>query len=250
MTLIFFRKRKKDISKDNLAKNLEPPIKSKSQMKSKAKNSDDEDYMVWKQPAPVVTFTPPPHDVTSGTLEYKANLLTQKRLETFNVRQPSPNVPRATFADGDDGFESLNGNNSNGSDGDNRAKLLEAKNDDLNQPSTSKVTPSDKDAKVDEVKPNIEVVKSVEADVESDGAEPTSSPTAKRVGVRFRKSWVQDDVEHDSSDDFALSSGKKKQKVTIKFTYYDGRLRTLAYNAASCKISAIIYKIYKDVVRT
>ncbi|XP_048482736.1 protein PHTF2 isoform X3 [Plutella xylostella] len=221
------RKRKKELTKDNLAKNLEPPISTKPLTKTKAKDSDDEDYMVWKKPdltAPVVTFTPPPDDTARNPFDFKTNALTKKRLEKFNVRQnDNPDVPlaRGIFADGDDGFESLNGNNSNGSDGDNRAKVLADKLED-EMPSTSKNSTKKSGASVviDEI-PKIvddEVNKLVKDDddgeaEDSEGAEPMSSPgEGKRIGVRFRGSRLQENIARESSDEFTTAANKKKQK--------------------------------------
>lgn len=205
-------------------------------LKVKVKDSDDEDYMAWKKPditAPIVTFTPPPDDATPGTsFSYKPNILTKKHLETFNVRQNQQmNVARAIFADGDDGFESLNGYNSNGSDGENKAKELDAQEtsnveeaedskNDTNADSeipvkkvpdaSEEATNEDEDAKVNKKE---EDDKSV--DPESDGGAPTSSPSAgKRIGVRFRSSWVKETIRRESSDD-DFASVKKKQKVNI-----------------------------------
>ncbi|KAL0841265.1 hypothetical protein ABMA28_014986 [Loxostege sticticalis] len=227
------RKRKKEVvlTKENLIKNLEPPLKNKALIKVKAKDSDDEDYMAWKKPdvtAPIVTFTPPPDNATPGTsFSYKSNILTKKHLETFNVLRQNQQMhaARAIFADGDDGFESLNGYNSNGSDGENRAKENDAQGAQKTvELETIKQEPSDAKPvtevpKVDtETKPNEEVPpakkeedeKSV--DPESDAGAPTSSPSAaKRVGVRFRSSWVKDTIPRESSDD-DFTTVKKKQK--------------------------------------
>lgn len=187
-------------------KNLEPSIKNKSVIK-KAKDSDDEDYMAWKKPdvsAPIVTFTPPPDDTPGSSFDFKPNVLTKKHLETFNVRQ-NMNAARAIFADGDDGFESLNGYNSNGSD-----KPIKESNKRTVEASVSvdKVT---KEAFVTNKVKKEDDEKSLEP--ESDGALPTSSPSeGKRVGVRFRKSWRRND--DDSEEDF--TTPKKKQKVRKK----------------------------------
>ncbi|XP_049868773.1 protein PHTF2 isoform X2 [Pectinophora gossypiella] len=211
------RKRKKELTKEYIMKNLEPSIKTKP-LKVKVKDSDDEDYMAWKKPdltpdltAPIVTFTPPPDDTPGASFDFKPNILTKKHLETFNVRQ-NVNVARAIFADGDDGFESLNGYNSNGSDGDNRkAERLKAKTDDveaikpvINKPGDTKI---DKDCVrkyvLDKLKKDDDE-KSLDAD--SDGAIPTSSPSAtKRVGVRFRKSWRET-----SDEEFTIKKKDKK----------------------------------------
>lgn len=203
-------------------KNLEPSIKNKSLTKVKAKDSDDEDYMAWKKPdvsAPIVTFTPPPDETPGSSFDFKPNVLTKKHLETFNVRQ-NINIARAVFADGDDGFESLNGYNSNGSDGDRKTEASnEAKSKDIisDKPLTESNEPIDKNVDegnkvlfgANELKKEDDE-KSVEP--ESDGALPTtSSPSeGKRVGVRFRKSWRNND---DSDNDFTVP--KKKEKVII-----------------------------------
>lgn len=232
------RKRKKEVlTKDNIIKNLEPSIKNKALIKVKAKDSDDEDYMAWKKPdvtAPIVTFTPPPDNATPGTsFSYKSNILTKKHLETFNVRQNQQmHVARAIFADGDDGFESLNGNNSNGSDGESRAKendvqdasktveLEQIKQEPSDAKTVTEVPKVDTNSKsIEESAPAKKEnnVKSVDAD--SDAGAPTSSPSAaKRVGVRFRSSWVKDTIPRESSDD-DFASIKKKQKVNIILLY-------------------------------
>ncbi|XP_075973537.1 putative homeodomain transcription factor isoform X2 [Anticarsia gemmatalis] len=215
------RKRKKELTKEILIKNLEPPIKSKTMIKIKAKDSDDEDYMVWKKPdmtAPIVTFTPPPDDATPSTsFTYKTNVLTKKQLESFNVRQN--NLARA-LADGDDGFESLNGYNSNGSEGE-RVKN-EAENAEKPSCSTeNKATEENKPQVAEEFQENEPEVfinsnilkkedddKSVDADSD---VIPTSSPnTGKRVGVRFRGSWAQDGIRESSDDDFTVKKKEKK----------------------------------------
>lgn len=214
-------------------KTLEPTIKNKPMIKIKVKDSDDEDYMPWKKPditAPIVTFTPPPDDATPGTsFSFKPNILTKKHLETFNVRlNQQMHIARAMFADGDDGFESLNGYNSNGSDGENKTKDIDVQGSSHNieAKGTSKQKLPDNAKLVKEVpENNIEVrndkkvdknakeddEKSIDPD--SDGGAPTSSPSAgKRIGVRFRSSWVQDTIRRESSDD-DFASVKKKQKV-------------------------------------
>lgn len=222
------RKRKKELTKEILIKKLEPPIKTKAMIKVKAKDSDDEDYMAWKKPdltAPIVTFTPPPDEATpSSSFQYKANILTKKQLESFNVRQN--NLARA-LADGDDGFESLNGYNSNGSEGD-RVKN-EAENVPKNKPSTSNESNATEEINVNEITEEINVSidneaevfinaeilkkeddeKSVDAD--SEDVIATSSPSAgKRIGVRFRGSWAQDGIRESSDDDYTIKKKEKK----------------------------------------
>ena len=214
----------------------------------KAKDSDDEDYMVWKKPdltAPIVTFTPPPDDATPSTsFRYKPNVLTKKQLESFNVRQNQQAHISRALADGDDGFESLNGYNSNGSEGERlknetenliqkEAKSSKEQNGTPAEPITEenelaeppKANTKNEEPKSNEptkvfVKSNIikkdEDEKSLDAD--SDGVAPTSSPsTGKRIGVRFRSSWAQDGIriQESSDEDFATVT-KKKEKVNFK----------------------------------
>lgn len=252
--LLNFRKRKKDLTKDHLIKNLEP-LKNKSVIKVKAKDSDDEDYMVWKKPdlmAPIVTFTPPPDDATPSTsFRYKPNALTKKQLESFNVRQNQINVRdnqiliSRALADGDDGFESLNGYNSNGSEGERvknetenliQKEMTNSKEQingttaekntttDINIAETPKTGTENEEPKNNTpikviAKSNImkkdEDEKSLDAD--SDGIAATSSPsTGKRIGVRFRSSWAQDDIHiQDSSDEDFPTVNKEKKKVKI-----------------------------------
>lgn len=179
--------------------------------------------MMWKKPdsnTPIVTFTPPPEEpVASSSFKYKPNLLTRKHLEKFNVRNNNQNIrPRTSFGDGDDGFESLNGNNSNGSDGENRTKdnqnrvplpnTNEKKTDlDLNTP---KVKTDEINIKADKQEP----IDKKSNNVDSDGAAPTSSPSeGKRVGVRFRNTWIQEMIEHDSSDEATFINDKKEKVV-------------------------------------
>ncbi|CAB3230045.1 unnamed protein product [Arctia plantaginis] len=220
------RKRKRELPKEILIKKIETPTKPKPMINIKAKDSDDEDYMIWKKPdlsTPIVTFTPPPNDATpSSSFPFKANILTKKQLESFNVRQN--NIVRV-FADGDDGFESLNGYNSNGSEGD------RVKHETENVATVKPTSPNESNTTEKNIGPQIaeELNVSVEnepdvyinanilkkgdeksEDGDSDGAIPTSSPnTSKRIGVRFRGSWAQDGIRESSDDDFA---SKKKEK--------------------------------------
>lgn len=224
---IHYRKRKKELTKESIkVKNLESSTKKNSMTKSKAKDSDDEDYMAWKKPdvnAPIVTFTPPPDDaIPASSLRYKSNILTKNQLDSFNVRQNVVNIPRAIFADGDDGFESLNGYNSNCSDMENRIKISpqvqivqngQKAEDNIKEPSVSTVKPNTtpkhlnnaeyceglKNSPDDKMKKE-DNEKSL--DIDSDAMNPnTSSPSAgKRIGVRFRSSWVPD-TRQESSDD-------------------------------------------------
>lgn len=182
----------------------------------KAKDSDDEDYMIWKKPdikpdltTPIVTFTPPPDDTPGCSFDFKPQL-TKKHLETFNGRH-NVNGARAVLADGDDGFESLNGYNSNGSDVDNRKELLRTKNKIVNEvaTSTNEELGEKEDDKVFQIgKRNKE---DDEKSIDSDCGNPTSNPSeGKRVGVRFRSSWVRRET---SDEDFNV---KKKDKVNSK----------------------------------
>lgn len=240
----YFRKRKKDLIKDT-GPDIQPELKDKSTFKSKVKDSDDEDYMAWKKPnatAPIVTFTPPPDDrVPRSSFRYKPNILTKKYLEIFNVRQ---NENKPMFADGDDGFESLNGYNSNGSDGESRNKELASQSksstntpktksaSDIQQPKLEpiskvflensedisvgkvqceNVSTSGKDIKDDEEK---------SIDPDSDSAVTTTNPSVmKRAGVRFRNSWAKDAIQPETSDeDYATVKGN--QKVSHNYFQY------------------------------
>ncbi|KAL4713235.1 hypothetical protein ACJJTC_013165 [Scirpophaga incertulas] len=201
-------------------------------MRAKAKDSDDEDYMSWKKPdltTPIVTFTPPPDENTPSTsaFNYKANVLTKRRLENFNVRQSiAANVARGIFADGDDGFESLNGYISNASDKENKTKNEPVNGESIDRESNEmeverlvfKAEPiSDLKAEANQNDKSFKINNSREDDdksiePESDGGVPTSSPnTGKRVSVRFRKSWIQDVIHRESTDD-DFTGAKKKQK--------------------------------------
>lgn len=214
------------MTKENLIKTLKPPIKKKTIIKVKDKDSDDEDYMVWNKPdltAPIVTFTPPPDDATpSCSFRYKANVLTKKQLESFNVRQN--NIARI-LADGDDGFESLNGYNSNGSEGDrikNEKENGESKDILLNESNTTEendpiIKAEDLDLNINnepEIFINADILKKEDdeksIDADFDGVIPTSSPsTGKRIGVRFRSSWAKDDIRESSDDGFTTKKEKK-----------------------------------------
>ncbi|CAH2037438.1 unnamed protein product, partial [Iphiclides podalirius] len=226
------RKRKKELTKENLIKDQELPAKNKSEIKSKAKDSDDEDYMAWKKPnlnAPIVTFTPPPDVATpSSSFRYKPNILTKKYLESYNVRHnPQNNVGRPIFADGDDGFESLNGYNSNGSDGETRAKEIDRGKSTLasvgrektisetNAPNVTVTEENDTDTVkatdefINKTKPEDDE-KSIDPDSDG-GILRNSGPISKRIGVRFRKSWANVTMPPESSDD-DFSNIKKKEK--------------------------------------
>ncbi|KAI8435992.1 hypothetical protein MSG28_004137 [Choristoneura fumiferana] len=220
------RKRKKELIKENLIKTMEPIMK-KTLMK--AKDSDDEDYMVWKKPdvsTPIVTFTPPPDDSVQPSFTYK-NILTKKRLESFNVlgHNHNVNLARAMFAEGDDGFESLNGYNSNGSDAEHRKEPLSSPPL-VYEPSDTKPV-AEKPAMDPSIKQvpshvlrNVARLKREDDEKsighESDGSVPTSGPgEGKRIGVRFKKSWVPETVPRETSDEEYVAA-KKKSKVEIR----------------------------------
>ncbi|CAH0723395.1 unnamed protein product, partial [Brenthis ino] len=216
------RKRKKEPVKDTGPQD-EPQIKDKSLLKAKVKDSDDEDYMSWKKPddtAPIVTFTPPPEDSTPRTtFRYKPNILTKKYLEIFNVRQ---NLNRPLFADGDDGFESLNGYISNGSDGENRNKEPANKNKDVvKDKDTEEIQTTSKQPVEKEYERNVqfEGISSTTKDskddedksIDPDSDSATTNPNVlKRPGVRFRKSWAKETVHQETSDDDFTIKGKPK----------------------------------------
>lgn len=179
-----------------------PKNKPLFKVKVKSKDSDDEDYMAWKKPdGPIVTFNPPPDDAAPSSSKYKPNILTKKHLESFNIRlNQQIHIARAIFADGDDGFESLNGNNSNASDNENKAKAKASKE----KPPVNKLNTD----KLNKAKDDDE--KSVDSD-----AVPMSSPSSgKRVGVRFvnRNPWAKKDAGQESSDEI-FGNIKKKPKV-------------------------------------
>ncbi|GBP68525.1 Putative homeodomain transcription factor [Eumeta japonica] len=229
VTVDTLRKRKSESKKDNLNKNIKCPDKVKPLLKFKAKDSDDEDYMAWKKPevsTPIVTFTPPPDEATpSSSFEFRENVLTKKRLESFNVKNENGKVkPRACLPDGDDGFESLNGNNSNGSDAEKKEsentkreenpravemngikknRALKDSNRNLSEASNL----SDKTF----MKTHKKNAKLREVDSE-DGTAPTAGARdmKRRAGVRFRNSWVQEMIEHASSDDVTFNTEKCK----------------------------------------
>lgn len=246
------RKRKKELPKENVSTRLEPTVKNKAIVKLKAKDSDDEDYMAWKKPdinTPIVTFTPPPDDATpSSSFRYKSNILTKKHLESFNVRQ---NQHRAIFADGDDGFESLNGYNSNGSDGDNRVKILQARlsgnkivSNERNEVTAKDDSANDVDKtpidKVEEnstttAKANVLKTENDEKSNEPDSdVNVTDSPNrGKRIGVRFRSSWIPENVRNESSDDdFANVKNKQKKIETFQTSSSDGECSASAPSIA------------------
>ncbi|XP_047023852.1 protein PHTF2 isoform X3 [Helicoverpa zea] len=258
------RKRKKELTKENLIKNLEP-VKNKALIKVKAKDSDDEDYMVWKKPdltAPIVTFTPPPDDATPSTsFRYKPNVLTKKQLESFNVRQNQQAHISRALADGDDGFESLNGYNSNGSEGERvknetenllqkertsskeeKIKVAEKIGSDAQLGDSEVITKNDgpKIIEVTEELVESQILKKDDddddkSDADSDGVAPTSSPsTGKRVGVRFRSNWAQDGIRMaDSSDeDFTVNKKKEKKLDNYQSSSSDGECSASAPSIA------------------
>ncbi|CAG5050572.1 unnamed protein product [Parnassius apollo] len=241
------RKRKKE-AKD-LIKKQELPVKIKSEVKSKAKDSDDEDYMAWKKPdsnAPIVTFTPPPDDATpSSSFTYKPNILTKKYLESFNVRQNQQNnIGRPFFADGDDGFESLNGYNSNGSEGDNKVKEIDRINPPIANISKEKTIP--KPSVLNETENQInEVTKDFFKKIKNDDDDKSIDPDSdggilrnntsirKRIGVRFRKSWGQETVQPESSDeDFTCAKKKEKKLDNYQSSSSDGECSASAPSIA------------------
>lgn len=194
----------------------------------KAKDSDDEDYMVWKKPdvsTPIVTFTTPPDDSVQPSFTYK-NILTKKRLESFNVlgHNHNVNLARAMFAEGDDGFESLNGYNSNGSDAEHRKEplisppLVYEPSDTKSVADKPVIDPSIKQVP-SHVLRNIDRLKKEDDEKslehESDGSIPTSVPgEGKRIGVRFKKSWASETIPRETSDEEYVDA-KKKTKVKL-----------------------------------
>lgn len=237
-----FRKRHKDVNIENGTKKLESKIKTKPMLKVKSKDSDDEYYIAWKKPdlnTPTVTLTSQSDNANpSSSFRFKPNILTKKHLESFNVRHNHQmNFARAIFADGDDGFESLNGYNSNVSDGENKTKILP--NEDQNEKSNinqhrNPTKSEENSGNVDGsniVSKNVNLVSNAsvnnksekeddEKSLEPDSDEnPTSSPNInKRTGVRFRNLWIQDNIQRTSSDyDFANIKKKPKVKKSVNF---------------------------------
>lgn len=218
------------MSQEKLVKPVDTPEKIADVPKkvNKAKDSDDEDYMLWKKPdshSPTVALSPPKEEpVASSSFECKPNILTRKHLEKFNVCNEEENepVPRVSLGDGDDGFESLNGNNSNGSDGEHRARDNQKQEQAKAAIVTEQVIPEDKTDSRQEISEDLSE-KLVENDgedkvndIDSDGVPPTSpSSASKRAGVRFRKSWVQEMINHDSTDEDNFKTNKRKYKVII-----------------------------------
>ncbi|XP_045772268.1 protein PHTF2 isoform X1 [Maniola jurtina] len=245
------RKRKKDLA-NNAGPESEPIVKNKPLHKTRAKDSDDEDYMSWKKPdptAPIVTFTPPPDVPPAPSFRYKPNILTKKYLEFLNGRQ---NLNRPMFADGDDGFESLNGYNSNGSDGDCRQKesdlqnkLKDAKQENPLEGQSSPKLPSmmkqdkivdDENMRCANASAPVEENKDEEeksVDPESDCAITTNPNVRKRIGVRFRKSWTKEPLPHESSDDdFGSGKGKQKKLANYQTSSSDGECSASAPSIA------------------
>nr|XP_032520351.1 putative homeodomain transcription factor isoform X1 [Danaus plexippus plexippus] len=202
------RKRKKEVTKNN--DTVLHACKEKNPAKAKVKDSDDEDYMSWKKPeetAPVVTFTPPADEGnTKRTFRYKPNILTKKYLEFFNVRQ---SLNRPIFADGDDGFESLNGYNSHGSDGEIRNRDTDRKP----REQIKEKPAEENDPKIIASEEKAESAKTSKdeedkfVDHESDSA---TTNHGKRVGVRFRKSWAKNSVHESTDEDYNLKAKQKK----------------------------------------
>ncbi|XP_045497098.1 protein PHTF2 isoform X2 [Colias croceus] len=218
------RKRRKEPTKDSPQSDSRDLTKEKL-LKKKAKDSDDEDYMAWKKPeVPPTETLNPPLDIAEASTSYKPNVLTKKYLEIFNVRQnQQEDSPRPIFADGDDGFESLNGYNSSEGDNRNKEKAPEANVEDKepnveNQQipqvsSTSKETRKviDSNSDRDKIEKDDEIDEKSN-DPDSDNAVTTSSPnTGKRAGVRFRNSWSTEKLKKFANDDARLD----KQKVVI-----------------------------------
>lgn len=184
--------------------------------------------MSWKKPdetAPIVTFTPPPDDSATGSsFRYKPNILTKKYLEIFNIRQ---NLNRPLFADGDDGFESLNGYNSNGSDGENKNK--DKNKDMLKDKDKQEIQSKSKQSLEKEYERNVqfEGVNAINKEIKDDedkSIEPdsdsatTNTNVGKRIGVRFRKSRAKELVQQETSDDDFTMKGK--QKVNFVYNLY------------------------------
>ncbi|XP_050683226.1 protein phtf isoform X2 [Leptidea sinapis] len=196
------RKRRKDSTKES-PNDLNINTKDKEQ--KKAKDSDDEEYMAWKKSNASATVTlTPPTESAKPSFNYKPNILTKKYLEIFNVRQYQRNVP-PILADGDDGFESLNGYNS--SEGDNRNKNAQIKmktneKENVVAPTPENIETADaNDVIFEKCKKSVDIEeKSAEADSDN---EVTSSPNVgKRAGVRFRKAWSKDKISLVNEDTF------------------------------------------------
>ncbi|CAG4979813.1 unnamed protein product [Colias eurytheme] len=216
------RKRRKEPTKDSPQSDSRDLTKEKL-LKKKAKDSDDEDYMAWKKPeVPPTETLNPPLDIAEASTSYKPNVLTKKYLEIFNVRQnQQEDPPRPIFADGDDGFESLNGYNSSEGDNRNKEKAPEAnvadkeanvENQQIPQvSSTSKETRKviDSNSDGDKIEKDDEIDEKSN-DPDSDNAVTTSSPnTGKRAGVRFRNSWSTEKLKKFANDDARLDKQKK-----------------------------------------
>ncbi|XP_063533910.1 protein PHTF1 [Cydia strobilella] len=217
------QRKNKELIKENLIKNMEPIVKKAM----KAKDSDDEDYMAWSKTdvsTPIVTFTPPPEEVPQPSFSYK-NVLTKKRLESFNV-QAHMNLARAMFAEGDDGFESLNGYYSNGSDDRPKEKLVNEKEKPVIEPSVKPVP---------NLLRNLERLKKEddeksEKSLESDGSVP--APEGKRVGVRFKKSWAAEIIPRETSDEEYPIKNKDKKLENYQSSSSDGECSASAPSIA------------------
>ncbi|XP_068631825.1 protein phtf [Battus philenor] len=250
------RKRKNPLTKENLMKEQDVPDESKSKVSSKAKDSDDEDYMAWKKPdlnAPIVTFTPPP-DITapSSSFRYRPNILTKKYLESYNVRPDvQGNIGRPIFADGDDGFESLNGYYSNGSDGDNRVKEIgprkspPEKNTNekafLDPPLSNDNDTSNKTDDTETIKGTKDFLNKIKKEDDEKSNDPDSdggilrnnNGIRKRIGVRFRKSWGSKMLQPESSDeDFTNTKEKGKKLDNYQSSSSDGECSASAPSIA------------------
>lgn len=114
------RRRKIIYEPDILSSDMDGEVLKKAKIKSK--DSDDEDYMEWKKPLPpTVTFTPPPEDINGSHNPFPDKPNSFAEVSSSHEFQPvERHAPRHPFdrllSEGDDGFESLNGNVSNGSD--------------------------------------------------------------------------------------------------------------------------------------
>lgn len=203
--VIFFRKRRKEAKNSPI--DLPPVIKDS--LPKKAKDSDDEDYMAWKKRDATVPITKP--DVAIPSTSYKPNILTKKYLEIFNIRQNEESEPQPIIADGDDGFESLNGyNSSEGDKPDNQKVEKETPNEEKEPIAASKKdlndvidSNSDKGRNILEDKSN---------DPDSDNAVTSSPNTAKRIGVRFGRAWSKDKIAMSCDENFARMKDKKVMK--------------------------------------
>ncbi|VVD00836.1 unnamed protein product [Leptidea sinapis] len=226
------RKRRKDSTKES-PNDLNINTKDKEQ--KKAKDSDDEEYMAWKKSNASATVTlTPPTESAKPSFNYKPNILTKKYLEIFNVRQYQRNVP-PILADGDDGFESLNGYNS--SEGDNRNKNAQIKmktneKENVVAPTPENIETADaNDVIFEKCKKSVDIEeKSAEADSDN---EVTSSPNVgKRAGVRFRKAWSKDKISLVNEDTFTRVQDNHKKIDTYQSSSSDGECSASAPSIA------------------